>query len=128
VNDFKAKLLMARLLASSPPRIVQAEPRYQQFDGQKYLIVIPPEVEPGSSPMPLWHLDGIEWFEAPAPPKRHQHWAQTVACLKPGQEVWRCPCGAITDEHEDGWIPNGDAWVGVENNTPKRHWWQRKSE
>jgi len=109
-------------LAKTPPSTVRAEPRYQQLDGRKFLIIIPPEADPGPSPMPLWNLDGVEWSEAPPPPKRHEHWAQTVACLKPGEEVWRCPCGAITDEGHDGWIPHGTARVGVDD-TPKRRYW-----
>lgn len=122
MRDFKAERLMADLLASMPPGIVRAEPRYQQFDGRKFLSAIPLEADHGPSPMPVWHLDGIEWFEALPPPKRHEHWAQTVACLKIGQEVWRCPCGAITYEGDVGWIPNGEARVG---NTPMRRWWQK---
>jgi hypothetical protein len=35
-------------------------------------------------------LNGVPWFEAPAPPLFHRHWAQTS-----GLGMWRCPCGAI---------------------------------
>jgi hypothetical protein len=68
------------------PWFVAAEPRYVQRTSE------------------IWHLDGVDWFDAPAPVQRgHEHWAQTAGWL--GLDlVCRCPCSAITRRYPDGWI------------------------
>lgn len=45
----------------------------------------------------LAHLDGVPWWEAPAPPAGHRHWVQTWAWIG-GEQVERCPCGAMRFE------------------------------
>lgn len=84
------------MTAAGVPTIVVSDPRYQQqcgsslfargFDEQGNLIR-------DESSLPLWHLDGIGWYDTAAPPRRHKHWAQTVG-LVDHEEVWRCACGA----------------------------------
>ena len=108
-------------LSDDAPATVKADPRYQQTT---YVV-------PGSKPqaVPEWNLDGVAWLDAPAPPRRHKHWAQSVGSFTElGGEVWRCPCGAIGGPLErwllldkqrtaPGWVRR--AWVAVtrgENN------------
>jgi hypothetical protein len=69
------------------PHIVAAEPRYRAdvFDE-------------------MWNLDGLPWVDAPPPPRAgHRHVAQTVGYLGL-DEIWRCPCGAISRRGEFGWL------------------------
>lgn len=75
------------------PRIVKAEPRYKQADSSKFTIVLngEPKLEPEL--MPIWELDGVGWFDADPPPRRHDHVAQSVSWID-GEEIWRCACGA----------------------------------
>jgi hypothetical protein len=48
---------------------------------------------------PTRHLDNVPWYDAPAPPRRHRHWAQTKGVVSE-REVWRCPCGAFGGPQE----------------------------
>ena len=50
------------------------------------------------------HLDGVPWADAPAPPKRHEHWAQTWARFN-FETVDRCPCGAMRRSSWPEWMP-----------------------
>ena len=44
----------------------------------------------------LHHIDGVQWFDAPAPPRQHDCWAQTSAYDVFGALVAeRCACGAV---------------------------------
>jgi hypothetical protein len=43
------------------------------------------------------HLDGVPWFQAEPPPRKHQHAAQTRALMH-GSYVERCACGAFGPE------------------------------
>lgn len=56
------------------------------------------------------HLGGVSWWDAPAPPRRHAHWAQTSGSLRSaGGGSWRverCPCGAIATD--------GGPWVALD--------------
>jgi hypothetical protein len=83
------------------PSIVQAEPRYQQ----KMSWPLTYKAHLGEpQEQPFWNLDGKDWYEAEAPPRVHQHWAQSVGQLDgPFDEVWRCPCGAIGGPREP-WV------------------------
>ena len=48
------------------------------------------------APWIIEHVDGVAWYEAPPPPAKHEHWAQTTGTTAFGLElVERCPCGAI---------------------------------
>lgn len=55
------------------------------------------------------HLDGIDWTEAPIPPRFHRCWPQTS-----GMGVQRCACGAIGR----GFGP----WM--EKNSRRGPWWK----
>jgi hypothetical protein len=43
----------------------------------------------------LHHKDGVPWYQAPAPPRRHTCWAQTDGWTNWVNRVERCACGAI---------------------------------
>ena len=44
----------------------------------------------------LKHVDGVQWLDAPAPPRRHDCWAQTSAYDVFGMLIAeRCACGAV---------------------------------
>lgn len=45
------------------------------------------------------HLDGVPWWKAPIPPKRHNCTPQTRALL---HDVERCACGALQFRHGPG--------------------------
>lgn len=87
------------------PRIVAAEPRYRPdvFDE-------------------MWNLDGLAWVDVPPPAQAgHRHVAQTVGSLGL-DEIWRCPCGAITRRGGDGWmyVSPRDRRFAVEDETTRR--------
>jgi hypothetical protein len=48
----------------------------------------PPELE-------IYHRDGIDWLDAPAPDRRHTCRTQTFAWTNVFTAVHRCACGAI---------------------------------
>lgn len=84
------------LLATMPPQIVRDEPRYQQqiYDSSRWLLPDPHGPVPPPKPVPIWHLDGVDWMDHPAPPRFHRHWPQTVGHVFAGETHYRCPCGA----------------------------------
>lgn len=41
------------------------------------------------------HLEGTDWYSAPAPPAGHECFAQTRAWLEDGYYLERCPCGSF---------------------------------
>jgi hypothetical protein len=45
------------------------------------------------------HLDGVPWYDAPVPPKRHRCFAQTIGeesdLIGTHTTIERCPCGGI---------------------------------
>jgi hypothetical protein len=43
----------------------------------------------------LWHLDGVGWYNAPLPRKRHKCWTQTRGWMDEFTLVERCACGAM---------------------------------
>jgi hypothetical protein len=43
----------------------------------------------------IWHLDGMDWYKAPPPPRKHACWAQTKGWVDLHQ-VFRCACGAVS--------------------------------
>ena len=43
----------------------------------------------------VWHLDGIDWYNAPPPPRKHTCWAQTKGWVDLHQ-IFRCACGAAS--------------------------------
>lgn len=43
------------------------------------------------------HLDGVPWYEAAPPPRKHKCWAQTNGYMN-GHRVQRCACGAFGPE------------------------------
>jgi hypothetical protein len=49
------------------------------------------------------HLNGVDWFAAPVPPRLHACWPQTRARLN--GELWdRCACGAFRLGGRRPWI------------------------
>jgi len=46
----------------------------------------------------LAHLSGVDWVDAPLPPRRHKCWTQTRGFIL-GDVVHRCACGAIRRNH-----------------------------
>ena len=49
----------------------------------------------------VWHLDGIDWYDAPAPRRWHRCRAQTKGRdILPGGNGWvyRCACGATSED------------------------------
>ena len=49
------------------------------------------------------HEGDVSWHDAPAPPRRHKHHAQTVGQSPTALElVMRCPCGAFRRHDADG--------------------------
>jgi hypothetical protein len=73
------------------PWTVASDPRYRQ---QSFVPLALGPTDPRL--LPAWDLDGVKWFDAPAPRRWHDHWAQSVGSFPElGGEVWRCPCGAI---------------------------------
>jgi hypothetical protein len=44
------------------------------------------------------HLHGVDWDDAPQPPRRHACWPQSRAVLGGGMRAERCACGAYRDE------------------------------
>jgi hypothetical protein len=121
MRDHTDEMRMMRVLADMPPAIVQNEPRYQQFtsDGG-HRVVLHQQDRPEARRMPIWHLDGVDWCDAPPPPRLHTHWAQTVGYLRIGEEIWRCPCGAY-GERGGPWLRMGSA----PRVAPWRWWWKR---
>jgi len=103
------------LLADMPPAIVQSEPRYQQAT-EPGLRLFGVSSEPERK-MPIWNLDGIEWFEADPPPRFHEHWAQTVGRLDLRSTIYRCPCGA----HGGPW----ESWLLL-GQRRTRGWFKRR--
>ena len=49
------------------------------------------------------NLDGIPWYKAPVPPRRHKCWPQTEGWV--GFDlVVRCACGAIARDNDGHWM------------------------
>lgn len=74
----------------------------------------------------LTHRDGLSWFAAPVPRRRHACTPQTRGFfigMLDGEVVERCACGAIR--------AGGDIWpVWMERNSrrresPRQPWWRR---
>jgi hypothetical protein len=82
------------------PAVVAADSRYQS-DARS----LTPTFEPFELHLPtVWHLDGIPWWQASPPPRRHRHWPQSVGDLDAlDGETWRCPCGAF-GRPAGGWV------------------------
>lgn len=81
-------------LARLVPEIVRNEPRYQQATYDDHFLWQGPPEPPTGLKMPIWHLDGVDWADHPAPARFHRHWPQTVGHVFAGETHFRCPCGA----------------------------------
>lgn len=49
------------------------------------------------------HLDGVEWWDAPVPRRRHRCRPQTRARVN-GELIERCACGALAFDGDGFWI------------------------
>lgn len=61
------------------------------------------------------HRDGVDWYDAPLPPRRHRCVAQTRGFMS-GGFIERCACGATG--FGDG------CWIERNSSQPHR-WWRR---
>ncbi len=70
------------------------------------------------------NLDGISWYDAPAPPRRHKHWAQTDGWIGLDQ-FQRCPCGALR-RNSPHWVLLDEPRVTEEPTLTQRllTWWR----
>lgn len=101
-------------MITATPTIVRGDPRYQQ---EATRAVFATHLTIPSEPVPIWHLSGVAWHDAPSPFILHRHWAQTVGIVS-GDEVWRCPCGAHGGPY--------DRWVLLDRRDVSWRWWQRE--
>jgi hypothetical protein len=83
-------------------------------------------------PLFVKHLDGVKWYEAPVPPRRHKCWAQTKGMLPSGEEVERCACGAVKNPKYRSWLEVNSRKTqdddGIYRSIPsgvKDSWWRR---
>lgn len=72
----------------------------------------------------LAHLDGVAWHDAPAPPAKHEHWAQTRGLIRL-ELVDRCPCGAIHFGGLPGWAEERPEQRRVGVSPATTSWWRR---
>jgi hypothetical protein len=68
------------------------------------------------------HKDGIWWYEAPLPPKKHECEPWTSA-WEGFTQVQRCACGSIRMNPDRVWI-EVNARRAAEPE-PKKRWWRR---
>ena len=85
-------------------------------------------------PLFIKHLDGVKWYEAPVPPRKHKCWPQTMGILPSGEDVYRCACGATRNPRWKGWLEVNSrelpeefkrVTVGDRLDRSKVGWWQR---
>jgi hypothetical protein len=57
-----------------------------------------------ANPLPVFHLEGVPWHEAPIPPHWHRCSAQTKGTINHFTEVERCACGAVRFDGYGRWI------------------------
>jgi hypothetical protein len=69
------------------------------------------------------HRDGIDWWEAPAPPRTHDHEWQTRAVVD-GEVVERCRCGAFGDGEGDWMMLPPDKPRVIPDPPKPRPWWK----
>lgn len=78
------------------------------------------------------HLDGVDWYHAPKPPKKHACTAQTRGMVN-FEYVERCACSAIRLGKDGIWMEvNGEKGKYYQPKPPqpqkRRRWWQRKEQ
>jgi len=79
------------------------------------------------------HRDGVPWFEAPLPPRKHECFAQTEGWSGWVNRVERCPCGAIRLDGRRGvWVEinarrDYEKAKGETRPEPRRRFWQRSA-
>lgn len=79
------------------PTLLPGEPVYE---AQRYRSVDEDEsLVPGVGAK---HLDGVPWYEAPVPSRRHACWVQTLTWLHMDRQH-RCACGAMRNGFFDPW-------------------------
>jgi hypothetical protein len=53
--------------------------------------------------MDIYHKNGVWFYDAPAPPRNHEHWAESWAWTDDWNLVERCPCQAM-NLNRSGWV------------------------
>lgn len=105
-------------LAGDTPLIVLADSHYQQVDLTEVLVKLTGQPFHTSVPKPpIWHWNGVPYYAADAPPRKHVHWPQTVIHF--GVEMWQCPCRAVGGPYEAPWH-----WPPIYKPRYARPWWR----
>lgn len=105
-------------LEGDVPLVVLADSRYQQAEftnevAELWRILLctrPPKA-------PVWNLNGVPYSAADAPPRKHDHWPQTVTYS--AVEVWKCACRAHGGPFEAPWY-----WPPTYKPRYARPWWK----
>ena len=79
------------------PKIVHAHDEGESCTGQCRIDPARYLKDPAASGFgfEILHLDGIDWYNAPPPPRKHTCWAQTKGWVDLHQ-IFRCACGAAS--------------------------------
>lgn len=75
------------------------------------LVAAGEEPRPFKPNLRIVHLDGVTWWDAPVPPRKHECWAQTIGNLNPLETVRRCACGSLSYD--------GQYWMDRNTRTAK---------
>lgn len=70
----------------------------------------------------LQHRDGVGWWQAPVPPRRHDCWVQTSG-VHNGMLVERCACGAIRPDGHGVWVERNTRG-GAPSDPAPAGWWR----
>jgi hypothetical protein len=82
--------------------------------------------EVDNGPTQIWNLNGVPWFDAVTPPRKHECIAQTKGYVDWFTPVVRCACGAIQYD--------GSHWMDKNQRlketpmpavTKRKRWWRR---
>lgn len=76
----------------------------------EYVVGYVQEYKAPDGSVEVHNLNGISWIEAPIPRKWHKCWVQTWGWTGYFNKVYRCACGAISNDRK----------VWIEKNTRTR--------
>lgn len=75
------------------------------------------------------HLDGVPWWEAPPPPRQHEHTPQTRGARSGNITfIERCACGAVRLDRVGPWVYGSEREEQdprVQPEPVRRKWWRR---